>query len=135
MIANALVQAAVQARMAAYAPYSGFKVGAALRLRAGGVLTGVNVENASYGLTICAERNAVAHAVHQGLQPGDISEVAVVADSAGVCAPCGACRQVLAEFAPPATVVWLHNLRDGHTLKTTMAELLPLAFGAAHLQE
>lgn len=135
MIANALVQAALQARMAAYAPYSSFKVGAALRLRGGGVVTGVNVENASYGLTLCAERNAVAHGVQQGLQPGDIAEVAVVADSAGLCSPCGACRQVLAEFAPPATVVWLHNLRDGQTLKTTVAELLPLAFGAAHLQE
>ena len=135
MIANALVQAALQARMAAYAPYSGFKVGAALRLRSGGFLTGVNVENASYGLTICAERNAVAHAVNQGLQPGDIAEVAVVADASGITAPCGACRQVLAEFASPATPVWLHNLRDGQTLKTTVAELLPLAFGAAHLQE
>ena len=135
MIANALVQAALQARMSAYAPYSGFKVGAALRLRAGGVVTGVNVENASYGLTVCAERNAVGHAVLQGLAPGDVVEVAVVADADSATAPCGACRQVLMEFAAASTPVWLHNLRDGQTVKTTLAELLPLAFGAAHLQE
>lgn len=123
-----LVDAAVAARERAYAPYSKFKVGAALRLRDGRVVTGVNVENASYGLSVCAERNAVAAAVLAGAGPKDVIAVAVTADSDGPVSPCGACRQVLAEFAPPEAPVLMHNLRDGVTVMHDMGELLPSAF-------
>jgi homotetrameric cytidine deaminase len=125
---RALIDAAVQARGRAHAPYSRFKVGAALVLRDGTVVTGVNVENASYGLTVCAERNAIAAAVNAGAAVGDVSLVAVAAESETPTPPCGACRQVLAEFLKPAAVVLLHNTRDGKTQRTSMAELLPNAF-------
>src|SRR4051812_13419679 len=100
---EALVLAAVAVRPAAYAPYSGFHVGAALRLADGRIVTGVNVENSSYGLTLCAERSAIVEAVRQGLQVGGVSAIAVAASSSQPVAPCGACRQVLAEFAPAST--------------------------------
>jgi homotetrameric cytidine deaminase len=128
-----LVAAAVAARPHAYAPYSRFQVGAALLLADGRVLTGVNVENASYGLAVCAERNAVAAAVLAGLHRGDLRAVAVAADSDGPVSPCGACRQVLAEFAPPGTPVLLHNVRDGSTVEHSIAELLPHAFAPERL--
>jgi cytidine deaminase len=98
---EALIAAAAAVRERAYAPYSRFRVGAAVRAADGTVFTGCNVENASYGLTICAERNALAHAVSAGAQ--SFSAVAVVTEN-GVM-PCGACRQVLVEFAPQMTVI------------------------------
>ncbi len=125
---RALVDAAAAAREKAYAPYSRFKVGAALRLRDGRVVCGANVENASYGLAVCAERNAVGAAVLAGAAPSDVVAVAVVADSAEPVSPCGACRQVLAEFASADTPVLLHNARDGKTARHTVAGLLPAAF-------
>jgi len=120
--------AAAQARRRAYAPYSSFKVGAALRLRDGRVISGANVENCSYGLTMCAERNAIAAAVIGGAKPGDIVAVAIVTRATSPSAPCGACRQVLAEFCGPATRVLMHNLADGRTLRRTLRALLPWAF-------
>lgn len=128
MDTTSLVAAAIAARARAYAPYSRFHVGAALLLADGRVVTGVNVENASYGLAVCAERNAVGAAVLAGLKPGDLRAVAVAADSDGPVSPCGACRQVLAEFAPPGAPVHLHNVRDGSTTQHSIAELLPYAF-------
>jgi cytidine deaminase len=123
-----LVDAACAAREKAYAPYSRFKVGAAVRLRDGRIVAGVNVENASYGLSVCAERNALAAAVLVGAAVGDVAAVAVAADADEPVSPCGACRQVLAELAPGTTVVFLHNVRDGRTAQHTMADLLPHAF-------
>ena len=98
---------AERARAQAYAPYSKFRVGAALLTRGGRIVHGCNVENASFGLSICAERNAVWKAVSEGER--DFVAVAVTAGGAGGASPCGACRQVLHEFAPGLVVYW----RDG----------------------
>jgi cytidine deaminase len=122
-----LISAARQARQNAYAPYSGFAVGAALRTRSGRVFTGCNVENASYGLTICAERVAVVKAISEG--ECDIEVIAVV--SRGGVTPCGACRQVLAEFNSDLRVI-LADL-EGNGREFRLSELLPEAFLPNHL--
>ena len=121
-----LVIAAVAAREKAFAPYSGFKVGAALLAEDGTVVSGCNVESASYGLTICAERVAIVKGVSEGRTR--FKCVAVVADTDDLTPPCGACRQLLWEFAPDATVV-LSNLA-GKTETLTVRELLPRGFDA-----
>ena len=118
-----LVEAAVRARERAYAPYSRFPVGAAV-LAGGEVFAGCNVENASYGLTLCAERVAVFSAVAAGQRW--IDAVAVVTNATTPTAPCGACRQVLHEFGPAMTVVMQVG---GETLVRPLTDLLPLAFG------
>jgi pyrimidine-nucleoside phosphorylase len=124
-----LLQAAKSARERAYVPYSHFAVGAALRLSNGEVVSGANIENASYGLTNCAERTAVFQARMLGLGEDGlkVTEVVVVADSPQPVSPCGACRQVLAEFCAPDTPVWLANLA-GDAQRITIRELLPHAF-------
>ena len=127
--ADQLVARAAEARKAAYVPYSHFPVGAALRAEDGTVYTGCNVENASLGLTICAERNAVAHAVAEGARRFDA--VAVVTEN-GV-TPCGMCRQVLAEFGPDMTVIVADTA--GNWRSYDMADLLPAAFTPAQLEE
>ena len=124
----ALIDAAAEARDHAYAPYSKFRVGAALALRDGSVVTGVNVENCSYGLTVCAERNAVAAAVRAGAAPGDVLTIAIAADADATTPPCGACRQVLAEFVAPEGRLILHNVRDGTNETLRFFDLLPRAF-------
>ena len=121
-----LVAAAVAARRNAFAPYSGFAVGAALEAEDGTVFTGCNVESASYGLTICAERVALVKGVSEGRTR--FKCVAVVADTAELTPPCGACRQLLWEFAPDATIV-LANL-TGKTETHTVRDLLPHGFDA-----
>jgi len=126
-----LLRVARAAQENAYAPYSRFHVGAALRLRDGRIVSGCNVENASYGLTSCAERNAVFGAVAAGER--DFSELLVLGESMGPTAPCGACRQVLAEFMREDTTVWQVG-REGWS-RTTLGELLPGAFGAGDLGE
>ena len=123
-----LVTAARAAQARAYAPYSNFKVGAALESESGDVYVGCNVENASYGLTICAERAAVCAAVAAGAQR--CRRVVVVSDADPPAAPCGACRQVLSEFGSDFRVDALGPKR---TLTWTMAELLPAAFGRDQL--
>lgn len=128
-----LVAVAIAARCHAYAPYSKFTVGAALRLANGSIVTGVNVENVSYGLTVCAERNAVAAAVQQGASPGDIVLLAIAAQSDQPVPPCGACRQVLAEFASSRLPVLLHNVASGATERIALGELLPRAFAKERL--
>lgn len=105
----------------AYAPYSGFHVGAAILLRSGAVFSGCNVENASYGLTICAERNAIFAAVAACAKKPEIVAVAVVNQKGVPCSPCGACRQVIAEFGPRA-VVWY--LGQNGFIQRPMQELL-----------
>lgn len=124
-----LINSAKAARENAYAPYSRFRVGAALRLRDGRVYVGANVENSSYPLSVCAERNAVAAAVVAGAQPGDVRAIAIVAHAGLPTPPCGACRQVLSEFADPDVVVITHNLADGTTAGFPIGDLLPQAFG------
>lgn len=126
---ESLLAQAAEARKAAYVPYSHFAVGAALRSVDGTVYTGCNVENASYGLTICAERNAVAHAVAKGARSFDV--IAVVTEN-GV-TPCGACRQVLAEFGPGMAVIVADAAGNRETYG--MAELLPAAFTPQQLEQ
>ncbi|PYI94295.1 MAG: cytidine deaminase [Verrucomicrobia bacterium] len=118
-----LREAAAQARLRAYAPYSGFLVGAALRLTSGAVVSGCNVENISFGLTMCAERVCAGKAIEQGEK--GFEALAIVADTETPIVPCGACRQVLAEFAP-ALVITSWTL-DGKSQEFSLADLLPLA--------
>lgn len=121
-----LIRAAAKARQSAVAPYSKFRVGAALLTRRGEIITGANVESASYGLTCCAERVALFKALTEGKK--DFTAIAVVARSPGGATPCGACRQLLAEYAPEATVL----VADSAALRTvrrfSVSELLPGAF-------
>ncbi|MFA7467586.1 MAG: cytidine deaminase [Desulfotomaculaceae bacterium] len=119
-----LVQRALKAREKAYAPYSHFKVGAAILSTDGEVFTGCNVENASYGLTVCAERVALFKAVTMGRR--SFSAIAIAAGTNDYCSPCGACRQVLAEFGG-STKVYMANYK-GEYREMTVAELLPAAF-------
>lgn len=125
---NSLVLQAIAAAGRAYAPYSGYAVGAALLTISGRVYLGVNVENASYGATICAERSAIAQAVSNGER--EFVAIAVVSRSAG--SPCGICRQVLAEFGPQTRVI-LANLDGEIRLTVTVDGLLPDAFSAQAL--
>ncbi len=124
-----LVSYAKQARRRAHAPFSRFKVGAALRTGKGEIVTGCNIENATYGLTICAERTAVFKAVSEGFRRFDA--VAVVADSPRVAAPCGPCRQILWEFCGD---IWVHmeNLQ-GVRRTLRLSELLPMPFDRRNL--
>ena len=129
MTPEELIDTAKQARKKAYAPYSHYKVGAALLGKSGKVYTGCNVENASYGHTVCAERTAVLKAVSEGER--EFEAVAVVTKNGG--SPCGACRQVLSEFAP-ALIVYIAD-KDGEYRTTTLKKLLPDSFTPAHLEE
>ena len=123
-----LVARAAEFRSRAYAPYSGFAVGAALLGRSGRIYGGVNVENAAYPVGICAERAAIAAAVTSGERA--FKALAVIADSPEACAPCGMCRQMLMEF--PIERIILANTA-GSLRVLTPEELLPLAFGSAAL--
>lgn len=125
-----LVEEARRAGERAYAPYSRFRVGAALLAGDGRVFTGCNVENASFGLSICAERNAVARAVAAGCR--DFVAVAIAADADRPVSPCGACRQVLAEFNPGMRVIMAG--RKGPASVSRLDRLLPSAFGPRHMK-
>jgi len=127
-----LMQEAAAARDKAYAPYSKFKVGAAIRAASGRIYQGVNVENAAYPQGTCAEAGAIAAMVLGG--DTVIAEVAVIADATVPVAPCGGCRQKLAEFAGRDVRVSMANLR-GETAVMTMGELLPGAFEPEHMAE
>lgn len=126
-IPEQLILAAKTARQSAYAPYSRFRVGAAVQTRDGKVFHGCNVENASYGLCNCAERTALFSAVAAGYRPGDFAMMAVVGDTEGPIAPCGACRQVMLELGGPDLQVVLTNLQ-GDVKTTTAGAQLPDAF-------
>lgn len=125
-----LLAEAKKAREHAYAPYSRFPVGAALMAEDGTVYSGCNVENASYGVTNCAERTALFKAVSEGKRR--FVALAVVADTPGPVSPCGACRQVMSELCPPDMKVYLANLK-GDLKITTVEKLLPDAFGRREL--
>jgi cytidine deaminase len=119
-----LIDLALETAKNAYAPYSNFHVGAALLFDDGQVVTGCNVENASYGLSLCAERNALSTAVAKGIK-AKVQKIAIVSLEADKCTPCGACRQWIQEIAPNAIVV----LKDGEsTVEYTISELLPHSF-------
>jgi cytidine deaminase len=119
-----LIQAALDAQQRAFCPYSNFPVGAALRTASGRIFQGVNVENASFGLTICAERVAASAAVAAGEK--EFTEIVVVSRT-GV-SPCGACRQFLAEFNPDLPIVMIDSLKPGDVYETTLTVLLPGRF-------
>jgi cytidine deaminase len=123
----ALLKKAREAMERAYAPYSGFRVGAALLAMDGDVYTGCNVENASYGLTVCAERVAVANAIVRGAR--QYRGLAIVTEGTRAVAPCGACRQVLNEFAPDLPIV---SEARGDRREWTLSELLPEPFDIQH---
>lgn len=115
----------------AYCPYSEFRVGAALVDREGRFFSGCNVENASYGMTICAERNAVFHAVAEGMS--EIAAMVIYTPTAKPSSPCGACRQVLYEFSPKAMIRCVCDGCD--KIDMTVEDLLPVAFGPSNLLE
>lgn len=125
-----LLHAARQVAQHAYAPYSGFRVGAALLLEGGAIVTAANVENASYGLSICAERAAVLRAVAEHGPKIRITAVAVTNLNDAPSSPCGACRQMLAEFMPPNGLILFPF--DGTVQTHTLAELFPLGFDLTH---
>ena len=120
-----MLAAARQARERAYAPHSNFRVGAAVLGADGRVYAGCNVENSSFGLTICAERNAIFSMVAAGER--EIREILIIGDAEEFLPPCGACRQVIAEFAPPSAIVHMCN-RAGDSRDATVDELVPLIF-------
>ncbi len=126
---DALVAIALRARERAYAPYSRFLVGAALRCVDGSVIEGCNVENASYGLCVCAERNAVGSAVVAGRR--DFDAIAIATASEPPSPPCGMCRQVLAEHAADLAVVLVNT--QGDRVRTTLKKLFPGTFTPAQL--
>lgn len=123
MTDNELIEIARQYRENAYTPYSHFKVGAAVLAASGKVYGGCNIENSSYGLTNCAERTAIFKAVSEGER--EFAALAVIADTDGPCSPCGACRQVIADFRIPRII--MANLK-GDVKTMTLGELLPFAF-------
>ena len=129
-IKQELIERASAVRERAYAPYSKYHVGAALLTDSGEIFDGVNVENAVYSLTICAERNAVFQAVTHGHLV--LKAIAVATDNGG--SPCGSCRQVLSEFGPDMEV-FLVDSSGTVVLETTIRELLPEAFGPTHLPD
>lgn len=124
---KALHELAQQGAAKAYAPYSNFPVGAALRTRNGETFIGCNIENASYGLGTCAERTAIAAAVIAGFGPGEIDEMAVYVPQEEIASPCGACRQVISEFLDKDKTLTAYN-RHGDSKTWTVEELLPDGF-------
>ncbi len=126
-----LINFAIEAAGNAYAPYSKFRVGAAIECSDGTVVTGCNVENASLGAAICAERAAVAKAVSEGKR--SFRRIAVYSrESADYCSPCGICRQVLSEFSPEAEVLCVRS--DGRYVSYRLRELMPLMFSREHFE-
>ena len=129
MTVTKLIEEAKAAAKNAYAPYSGFHVGAALLTADGRIYRGCNIENAAFGPTVCAERTAIFHAVSDGVR--DFSAIAIVGGANGCfdkfCPPCGVCRQVMAEFCKPSFLIHLGRA-DGAVQTFTLGELLPEAF-------
>lgn len=126
---DALIQKAKEARDKAYAPYSEFRVGAALEAKDGTVFTGCNIENASYGATCCAERTALVKAVSEGVK--EFRRIAIFAGTNDPCPPCGICRQVLYEFAPDIEVIMTGT--EGKTDVSKLTDLMPNAFHSEKL--
>ena len=127
---RALALAAIEAMKKSYSPYSNFTVGAALLTKDGKLYTGANIENASYTPTICAERNAIFTAIHNGER--EFEAIAIVGglkgDIKGVTAPCGVCRQVMSEFCSPDFKVILVTSKDGDYIEETLGSIMPYMF-------
>jgi cytidine deaminase len=130
-----LIEQARDVTKHAYAPYSTYHVGAALLFQDGSVIRGVNVENAAYSVTNCAERSAIFSAISQGKNLKEVVAVAVVADGVRIGSPCGVCRQAMAEFFAPGTPVFLSLMSGNDFITTSVAELLPLAFTQQDMYE
>jgi cytidine deaminase len=128
-----LIAEGMKAQKLAYTPYSKFNVGAALLLKNGKIVHGANIENAAYGVTMCAERNAVYSAMCQGYKKEDIVAISITANCKPVASPCGACRQVLFELLNKGTPIYLSN-HLGEVIETTPQKLLPLGFGKENLE-
>lgn len=126
-----LIDAAIKAYTHAYVPYSKFPVGAAILLKDGSIHTGANIENASYGLSMCAERTCLFHAVSEGVKKSDITAMAIATPQDHLVSPCGACRQVMRELMPLDIPVYMHSKAGTETL--TNEALLPLGFDADDL--
>lgn len=127
-----LIEAAIEASKNSYSPYSKYPVGAAIEMKDGTVVTGVNVENASFGLTNCAERTALFTARTLGYKKEDIVAMSIAAGQEEIGAPCGACRQVINELVPKNAPLYLTNLK-GKFQESTIEELLPFSFGPEDL--
>ncbi len=128
-----LLEKAFLALEHAYAPYSGFRVGACVKTRDGNYILGANIENAAYGSTNCAERSAIFAAYSLGYRREEIEGMAVVTKAEEITTPCGACRQVLSELLGQETPIILSNGKE--TMETNMGKLLPDAFGAKDLDK
>ncbi len=128
-----LVAKAIEARKLSYSPYSHFQVGAALLTKDGQVFLGANIENSSYPLCMCAERNALYNAMLHGYKKSDFVALALSADTDGPCSPCGACRQVISELFPKDGEIIMSNLK-GDVQVTNVEELLPFAFSEDDLK-
>ncbi|NLN50705.1 MAG: cytidine deaminase [Acholeplasmataceae bacterium] len=122
-----LVAEAIKARTKTYSPYSNFAVGAAILVKDGTIIHGVNIENASYGLSNCAERSALFSTYSSGYKKEDIVAMAIVADTKKPVSPCGACRQVINELVEKDTPIYLANLK-GEIKQVKIADLLPYSF-------
>lgn len=129
---NQKYELAIKARNNSYSPYSNFKVGAVAVIDEKTYVLGTNVENVSYGLTVCAERNAIFSLISQGYNPRQIREFVIIADTEEPVSPCGACRQVLAEFLSPECEITLFNLEKEYVVYK-MKDLLPYAFDQGDL--
>jgi cytidine deaminase len=129
---NELIDCAKQARELSYSPYSHFAVGAALLCKDGSVYLGANIENSSYPLSMCAERNAIYNAYMDGKSKDDFEALAILADTDEPTSPCGACRQVISELFPSKAPIYLSNLK-GDIKETNAEELLPFAFSGDDL--
>jgi cytidine deaminase len=130
-----LIEQARDVTKYAYAPYSNYHVGAALLFQDGSIVRGVNIENAAYSVTNCAERSAIFSAISQGKDMKDVVGVAVVADGVRIGSPCGVCRQAMAEFFAPQTPVYLALMTGSEFTTTSVEALLPLAFTQQDMYE
>ena len=133
MTRDELIERAKEARKLSYSPYSHFAVGAALLCKDGRVFVGSNVENSSYPLCMCAERNALYMAKMNGVKKEEMVALALSADTDEPCSPCGACRQVISELFPKDAPIYMSNLK-GDIQETTIEELLPYVFSADDLK-
>ena len=133
MTQQELCQTAINMLDRAYVPYSHFPVGAALECSDGTVFTGCNIENAAYGVTICAERTAIFKAVSEGRR--DFVRIAIAGRSEDYCVPCGSCRQVMMEFCDPKEFQIVLEDGNGGCFAKTLEEILPFGFGPANLRE